>query len=896
MEDKMLHLIILEDNPDDAGLMVREIEKEGFAVEWIRVDTEDTFREALAGGPDLILAECNLRSFDCMAAISDARQFAPGIPLIIVSGTADSEFVAGCVRSGATDYVLKNRLYHLGPAVKRALAEAEESRKRRRAEDALRESEQKYRSLASTVDSMYLVDKDCRFLFVNEHYRARLGREFEDIIGKPYNGFHSEEGAKKFAEKVASVLETGRPIHHENRSRRDNTCHLRTLSPVKDKDGKTTAVTVVSKDITELKQAEEALRESEEKYRSLVEEISEVIYSLDENAVITYANSNVESLGGYSPSEVVGRKFTDLVYTEDLPDRMKKFHEVMSGNNEPNEYRMVTKSGEICWVRVTARPIIKDGRAAGLRGVLIDITDRKQAEEALRESEGKYRTILESIEEGYVEVDRAGNFTFTNPTVSRISGYSRDELSGMNNREYTTPETSNRMYQIFSEIYKTGNPAKVADYEVIAKNGSKKIIEMSVYLMRDSEGNPTGFRCLFRDDTERKKKEKEMRKLEVKLQQSQKMESIGTLAGGIAHDFNNLLMGIQGSASLALLNMESTNPNYKNLKNIERHVQSGAGLTRQLLGFARGGKYEVRPTDLNELIRENSGMFGRTKKEINIDTKYENNIWIVEVDQEQISQVLLNLYVNAWQAMPGGGELYIVTENVTLDRNYVKPYNVEPGNYVKISVTDTGVGMDAETEKRIFDPFFTTREMSRGTGLGLASAYGITKNHGGIINVYSEEGSGTTFNIYLPASEAVVMNRVAVVGEEQPLTGHETILLVDDEDMIIDIGEAILMTLGYKVFLARSGKEAVETYRENQDDIDMVILDMVMPEMNGSETYDNLKEINPEVKVLLSSGYSLNGQAKDILSHGCNGFIQKPLNIMDLSQKIREVLDQKIQS
>jgi PAS domain S-box-containing protein len=772
MEDKMLHLIILEDNPDDAGLMVREIEKNGFAVEWIRVDTEDTFREALAGGPDLILAECNLLSFDCMAAISDARQFAPGIPLIIVSGTADSEFVAGCMRSGATDYVLKNRLYHLGPAVKRALAEAEESRKRRRAEDALRESEQKYRSLASTVDSMYLVDKNCRFLFVNEHYRARLGRKFEDIIGKPYNGFHSEEGAKKFAEKVASVFKSGRPVRHENRSRRDNTYHLRTLSPVKDKDGKTTAVTVVSK----------------------------------------------------------------------------------------------------------------------------DITDRKQAEEALRESEGKYRTILESIEEGYAEVDLAGNFTFTNPTVSRISGYSRDELSGMNNREYTTPEISNRMYQIFSEIYKTGNPAKVADYEVIAKNGSKKIIEMSVYLMRDSEGNPTGFRCLFRDDTERKKKEKEMRKLEIKLQQSQKMESIGTLAGGIAHDFNNLLMGIQGSASLALLNMESTNPNYKNLKNIERHVQSGAGLTRQLLGFARGGKYEVRPTDLNELIRENSSMFGRTKKELDIHTKYEKNIWIVEVDQGQINQVLLNLYVNAWQAMPGGGEMYIVTENVTLDRNYVKPYNVEPGNYVKISVTDTGVGMDAETEKRIFDPFFTTREMSRGTGLGLASAYGITKNHGGIINVYSEEGSGTTFNIYLPASEAVVMNRVAVVGEEQPLTGHETILLVDDEDMIIDIGEAILMTLGYKVFLARSGKEAVETYRENQDDIDMVILDMVMPEMNGSETYDNLKEINPEVKVLLSSGYSLNGQAKDILSHGCNGFIQKPLNIMDLSQKIREVLDQKIQS
>ncbi|MCD6152672.1 MAG: PAS domain S-box protein [Syntrophobacterales bacterium] len=894
MEDKTLHLIILESNPDDAGLAVRELEKEGFAVEWSRVDTEDTFREALAGSPDLIiLADCNIPSFDCMAAINEARQSA--IPLIIVSGTTGGEFAVECMRSGATDYVLKDRLSRLGPVVKRALDEAEERRKRWEAEETLRESEQKYRSLASTVDSMYLVDKNCRFLFVNEHYRARLGREFEDIIGKPYSEFHSEEGAKKFAEKVASVFETGRPIQHENRSRRDNTCHLRTLSPVKNRDGKTTSVTVVSKDITELKQVEEVLRKSEEKYRSLVEDISEVIYSLDENAVITYVNPNVESIGGYSPSEIVGRRFTDFVYMGDIPDRMKAFQNAISGDNKATEYRMLTKSGEIRWIRTNARPIIENGRVVGIRGVLIDITDRKQAEEALHKSEEKYRNILESIEEGYAELDLAGNFTFINPVVSKLFGYSRDELSGMNNREYTTPETARGMYEVFSKIYRTGNPVKVVNYEIIAKDGSKKIIEMSASLMRDSEGKPTGFRCLGRDYTERKKKEEEMQKLEAKLHQSQKMESIGTLAGGIAHDFNNLLMGIQGNASLALLNMEPTNPYYKNLKIIEQLVQSGAELTRQLLGFARGGKYEIRPTDLNELVRENSSMFGRTKKEINIHTKYEKDIWTVEVDRGQINQVLLNLYVNAWQAMPGGGELYIKTENVTLDRNYVKPYNVEPGNYVKISVTDTGVGMDAETEKRIFDPFFTTREMSRGTGLGLASAYGITKNHGGIINVYSEKGRGTTFNIYLPASEAEVVDQMTAAGDEQLLMGNETILLVDDEDMIIDVGEAALLTLGYDVLLARSGKEAVEIYRENHDDIDLVILDMIMPEMSGSKTYDKLKEIDSGVKVLLSSGYSLNGQARDILSHGCNGFIQKPLNIQNLSRKIREVLEQKIQ-
>ncbi|GAG21264.1 unnamed protein product, partial [marine sediment metagenome] len=245
----------------------------------------------------------------------------------------------------------------------------------------------------------------------------------------------------------------------------------------------------------------------------------------------------------------------------------------------------------------------------------------------------------------------------------------------------------------------------------------------------------------------------EKKRLEAQFQAAQRMEAIGTLAGGLAHDFNNILMGIQGNTSLILLHKTSTHPDYERLKGIEEGVKSGAELTRQLLGFARGGKYEVRPTNLNELIENQNHMFGRTKKEITIRGKYEDKPWTVEVDQGQIEQVLLNLYVNAWQAMPGGGDLYIETENVTLDEDYAKPFNMEPGRYVKISVTDSGVGMDEATQQRIFEPFFTTKEMGRGTGLGLASVYGIIRNHGGIISVYSEKGKGTTFEIYLPVSQ-----------------------------------------------------------------------------------------------------------------------------------------------
>ena len=381
----------------------------------------------------------------------------------------------------------------------------------------------------------------------------------------------------------------------------------------------------------------------------------------------------------------------------------------------------------------------------------------------------------------------------------------------------------------------------------------------------------------------------EQKELERQLQQAQKMEAVGTLAGGIAHDFNNLLMGIQGCASLLYFDIDSSHPGFEYLNRIEDYIKNAANLTKQLLGFARSGKYEVKPTDMNEIVDKSSDMFGRTKKEITIRKKNQAHIWTVDVDQSQIEQVILNLYVNAWQAMSGTGELYIQTENVVLNDNDVKPYGVKSGRYVKISVIDTGIGINKNIQHRIFDPFFTTKEMSRGTGLGLASAYGIIKGHGGIINVQSREGEGTTFNIFLPASSKKIVKEKIL--QKEILKGTETILFVDDEDMILDVGRDILKKLGYEVLTAKSGKEAIDIYRINQKKIDMIILDMVMPEMGGGDTYDRLRDVNPDIKVLLSSGYSIDGHAAKILSRGCDGFIQKPFDIKNLSLEIRKILD-----
>ncbi|MBN2123920.1 MAG: response regulator, partial [Deltaproteobacteria bacterium] len=356
-----------------------------------------------------------------------------------------------------------------------------------------------------------------------------------------------------------------------------------------------------------------------------------------------------------------------------------------------------------------------------------------------------------------------------------------------------------------------------------------------------------------------------------------------------AHDFNNLLMGIQGNASLMVLDTNPDHPFHERLRNIEELVKSGAELTKQLLGFARGGKYEVRAVNLNDLLEKSVAMFGRAKKEIEIHRSYNDDLWTVEVDRGQMEQVLLNLFVNAWQAMPAGGDLFIETANVLVDEDCDRPFHVEAGRYVKLSVTDTGVGMDEATRQRIFEPFFTTKKRGRGTGLGLASVYGIVKNHGGFLDVLSEPGKGTTFEIFLPASGKRIRRAASI--PQEIVEGAGTILLVDDEEMVIQVGEEMLRKMGYEVLPAKSGREALDLYRTHRNRVSMVILDLIMPGLSGGETFDRLKELNPDVKVLLSSGYSIDGQAAQILKRGGDGFIQKPFTIQEVSQKIGQIID-----
>ncbi len=645
-------------------------------------------------------------------------------------------------------------------------------------------------------------------------------------------------------------------------------------------------------EMKERHRAEEALRESEEYYRVLVEDMPALICRFLPDGTLSFVNSSYCQYFDKSRDDLIGANFFQFIPQPER-EKVKTHFELLTVDNPAisYEHQVILSGGEVRWQRWTDHALFEEnGTLYQYQSVGIDITESKQKENALQESEERFRDLAELMPETIFEADLKGNLTFVNRKTYDHFGYTEEDFKkGLNAFDMIIPEDQSRAVENLRSIL-GGETTGLSEYTAQRKDGSTfPVLIHSAAIVRDDE--ICGIRGFMIDHTERKQSEEEKQKLEVQFQQAQRLETIGTLAGGIAHDFNNLLMTIQGNTSLILFDIDAGHPHYDSLKNIEKQIERGAKLTKQLLGYARKGKYNVKPINLNQILKESSETFGRTRKEIRITHELEAELFTIEADQGQIEQILFNLYVNAADAMPGGGRLVLKTANVTQEDIKSEQYDPVPGNYVRLTVADTGTGIDPAVKERIFDPFFTTKETGRGTGLGLASVYGITKSHDGYIEVETQLGQGCTFNIYFPASGKEALDPPEVRPHIHEGSGN--ILLVDDEEMVLNVAGKVLEKMGYTVLEAQSGKKAVEIFNRNQDNIDLVILDIIMPDMGGGEVFDRIREINPRIKVLLSSGYSIDGQAREIMKRGCDGFIQKPFKANELSETLKEILTKK---
>ena len=1327
---KPLRVLIVEDSEDDTLLLVRELKRGGYDPTFERVDTPEAMGAALERQIwDIVIADYVMPHFSGLNALKSLQKSGLDIPFIIVSGSIGEDTAVAAMKAGANDYLMKNKLARLVPAIQQELRGAEVRGKLSESEKALQESEKRYRQVVeNATEIIYTIDEKGNFTYGNPAGLKVTGYSLQELRELNYTDLVVPDHRERVSQVYINQFRERRPttyVEFPFFSKAGEIIWFGQNTSLVIEDGKVVGFHIIARDITERKKAEEALKESEEKYRLVVENANEAIFVIQDGMLRFFNIKNIELIG-YSKEELTSAPYINFVHPDDRQTVFERYLKRIKGEEllGVNVFRIVDKAGNIRWVEVNSVLISWEGRPATLnflnniterkraedslresvealraflnanpevsflmdaKGTVLvaneslfkrfsksseeiigsclydlfpedvtkqrkshfdevfrtgkpvhfedvrmdrnyetfvhpvfdkegnvaevailgfDITERKRAEEALRESEERYRTILETIEEGYYEVDITGNFTLFNDSLCRMLGYTRDELMGMSNRQYMDKETAKKVYQVFNQLYTTGEPYKAFDWEIIRKDGTKRFHDSSVSLIRNTKGEKIGFRGIARDITERKRAEevlrtereklevvtqnmgaglafiskdyhtlwannvlkqifgdvegktchstynrraevcpgcgvrevfekgsekvvheqvgediegntiwseiiatpikdkegnitaalelvvpiterkraeeslkqseenarrlahenavmaeigriisstlnieevyerfaeevrklipfdriminladlknktstpaytagidvpdrrvgnitpmagtvteevirtrssllikvdndnidevvsrfpplfptfqaglrsiisvpliskdqvigvlslrslvpkaytdqdvrlaerigveiagaianaqlyaeriqaeKERAALEEQLRQSQKIEAIGRLAGGIAHDFNNLLTVIKGYSQLSLLELKETDPMRGSIEEIKRAADRAADLTRQLLAFSRRQILEMRVLDLNTVLRDLDKMLRRViGEDIELVTLLAEGLGRVKTDHGQMQQVIMNLAVDAKDAMPNGGKLTIETANVELDETYARSHvAVIPGRYAMLSVSDTGVGMTAEVKEQVFEPFFTTKEKGKGTGLGLATVYGIVKQSGGNIWVYSEPGQGTTFKIYLPRVDEPLEELKEKAEVKEIPRGSETILVVEDEEKVLKLTVQILRGQGYAVLEAPHGDDALLVCEQHEGPIHLMVTDVVMPNMSGHELAKRLKAFHPEMKVLYMSGYTDNAIVHHgVLEKGMN-YIQKPFTVDGLARKVREVLD-----
>lgn len=639
------------------------------------------------------------------------------------------------------------------------------------------------------------------------------------------------------------------------------------------------------------------VEEEKKRYEDLLENITDAVYLIDAEGNVVNSNEATYLLLGYAPEIFFQKKVTEILPEEDADFLIEQLYDKRKSIDQRQitfESRHKRNDGSHVPVEISARTIVYGGQEVILN-VARDLSSRKEAERALRESEEKYRSILENIEECYFEVDFSGKLLFFNKAMREIWGHSESDLLGMDHRELATEESAEELSTYFDSIYKTGKPARIDHYKISTKSGQMKSLALAASLIKDLNDVPFGFRCFGRDVTEQLLIERERALLEAQLQHGQKMEAVGTLAGGIAHDFNNILAAILGYADLAMLEAEKESAVYNYLVGIRKGGVRAKDLVSQILAFSRKKEIKRHVLDIGPIITEALALLRASlPSTIEIHQNIESGLGNVLADPTMIHQILMNLGTNAAHAMEEkGGVLEVNLSKYTIGPKDALPCpNLAEGPYLKLCVKDMGEGMDSHVMERVFEPFFTTKEKTQGTGLGLAAVHGIVEDHGGCVTVESEVGKGTTFNLFFPVSlEKTETKKEDIVKVVKG--GKGRILFVDDEEDIIQLGQRMLEYLGYEVVICKDSNDALQNFLAEPEKFDLVITDQTMPGMTGVELSKKILEKQPDMPIILCTGYSEAVSEENAKSLGIKHFMMKPFAFEDLAEATHNLMVEK---
>jgi two-component system, cell cycle sensor histidine kinase and response regulator CckA len=898
-----LRVLHLEDNARDAEMVRHKLDTDGVSCDILLVNRQEAFEAALAREPfDLILSDYSLPAYDGVAALEHAQRAQPHVPVIIISGTVGEEEGVRLLHLGATDYLLKGRLDRLGAAVQRAIHEAQGRVTRGQVEIELTRSEQRKAAiLDSVLDCIITMDAHGVVIEFNAAAERTFGYTKAEAIGRPLadliippalRAAHTAGLARYLATGEERLL--GKAIEM-TAVRADGSELPVELAITAIHSEKAPIFTAVMRDITgrkkfeaELRQAEAAARGERDRAQRFLDTANVILLALDLTGRITLINRFGSDLLGWTEHELLGREFVECC----LPARFRvarraHFQTVIKGDLTPVEAAVLTRSGEermIEWRNTLVRD--NAGDVVGTFSSGTDITERTHAVDALRGAEERTQFVLQNANVGVWDMDHKTG-------VLRWSGTMEAQYG-------LPPGTFDGRFDSFIEGIHPGDRASVietigkaltagGDFSVLNRalwpDGTVRWLSSIGRILLGEGGTSVRAVGVSLDVTER-------RTLEQQFQQAQKMEAIGQLAGGVAHDFNNLLTVILGFCELLLADLNPDDPRQTDITEIQHAGMRAAGLTRQLLAFSRKQIIEPTRLDLNEVVTGMQGMLRRLiREDVKVVLSLASGLAPVTADRGEVEQIVMNLAVNARDAMPKGGILTIETANVELDEHYAKTHlAVAPGPYVALTLTDTGTGMTPAVQARLFEPFFTTKAAGEGTGLGMATVYGIVTRSGGSVGIDSEVGRGTSFKVYFPPAAPADLVEAAPATQGRPAVGTQIVLLVEDEEGVRELTRRLLVRQGYTVLVAADADEATRIFEANPS-VDVLLTDVVMPGASGPELVGQLVARRPALKVIYMSGYT----DEAIVHHGVLkpgiAFLHKPFTSETLGRKIRDVID-----